>query len=55
MQRHKEPLDFVESPLNGAKHIMSPVFAAEKPCLVKESIPGRLLNAKWVRLYMSFS
>jgi hypothetical protein len=48
MQRHKEPLEFAESPHHGAKHYQSPVLAAQRPFLAS-SISAELLSAQWVR------
>ena len=49
MQRHKEPLNFSESPYEGTRHFTSPVFGANRPFLTS-TISAELLSAQWVRL-----
>jgi hypothetical protein len=53
MQRQKEPLNFAESPYDGARHYRSPVLGAQRPFLTS-SISAELLSAQWVRLWSLF-
>ena len=47
MQRHKQPLEFLESPYQGGKRFISPILAARRPYLAP-CVKAEELNAKWV-------
>lgn len=47
MRRHKIPLDFAESPIEGVKHARSPVLAAGKPPMASY-ISADLISTQWV-------
>ena len=44
----KEPLEFVESPVNIAHGIPSPVFASDNPCTADVIPIGGNVTAAWV-------